>query len=51
MCEQVMDLVIFTSLALQLENNLTKDIELLSSNTEIVKKSKVSNLLSHHIKY
>lgn len=41
MCEQVMDLVIFTSLALQLENELTKGIELLSSATEIVKPSKV----------
>lgn len=51
MCEQVMDLIIFTSLALQLENKLIKGIELLPSDTELVKWFKVSNLLFLHIKY
>lgn len=37
MCEQITELVIFTSLPLQSGNKLTKGIALLSSDTERVK--------------
>lgn len=36
-CEDIMDLDIFASLVLQLGNKLTKNIEWLSSDTEVVK--------------